>query len=559
MKNFFNNFTKIQRYRIFEISAVFLFLVATVLLIIFLPNKTTFSKINNQSSKKGEIKAIASAMPISGWTPLTVYFSAFGSYSKNGKIIKYEWDIDGNGRLDTDATTDEGYVEYTYLDNGNYHVTLQITDETGATDTATVFVNVRHPASSSVDYWEVFDDSQVKRVDIKLKQSDWDLMWSDIEAKTEVSANVIIFGEELDDVGFSMRGQFSMREGGEKKPWKINTDAYISDQEFHNLKQLIFTNCIGDSSLLWEKTAYDLMHVAGVASSNICYVEIWINITDDTKPSEFWGVYTMIERVDRKFLGNRFGQESKDGNLYKASHAQRGPMDLKYYGDSIEDYPMTNGQYAYGKENNLEDADYSDIIKLCYVIDGTEYSSPEDFTEALEEVFNVDTFLRYMAVITLTMNWDSYPFTGNNFFLFNNPVSGKFEWIPWDISWGGNVNAPLFKREANEMSQYAPLFDRVFEVEKYRLQFAAYLDLLMREFFNYEKIYEVTRDYHMMIAPYISQGSGDKMFYSETGWFTIEEFNNSWQDLADLANRRNEYVKSVIDEEINKTTLGNNQ
>jgi len=559
LKNFFNNFTKIQRYRIFEISAVFLFLVATVLLIIFLPNKTTFSQINNQSSKKGEIKAIASAMPISGWTPLTVYFSAFGSYSKNGKIIKYEWDIDGNGRLDTDATTDEGYVEYTYLDNGNYNVTLQITDETGATDTATVFVNVMHPASSSVDYWEVFDDSQVKRVDINLKQSDWDLMWSDIEAKTEVPANVIIFGEELDDVGFSMRGQFSMREGGEKKPWKINTDAYISDQEFHNLKQLIFTNCIGDSSLLWEKTAYDLMHVAGVASSNICYVEIWIDITDDTKPSEFWGVYTMIERVDRKFLGNRFGQESKDGNLYKASHAQRGPMDLKYYGDSIEDYPMTNRQYAYGKENNLDDADYSDIIKLCYVIDGAEYSSPEDFAEALEEVFNVDTFLRYMAVITLTMNWDSYPFTGNNFFLFNNPVSGKFEWIPWDITWGGNVIGPLFERESNEMSQYAPLFDRVFEVEKYRLQFAAYLDLLMREFFNYEKIYEVTRDYHMMIVPYIGQGSGDKMFYSETGWFTIEEFNYSWQDLADLANRRNEYVKSAIDEEINKTTLGNNQ
>ena len=559
MKNFFNNFTRIQRYRIFEISAVFLFLVATVLLIIFLPNKTSFSQINNQNPKKGEIKAIVSVMPISGWTPLTVYFSAFGSYSKNGKIIKYEWDIDGNGRIDTDATADDGYVEYTYLDNGNYNVTLQITDETGATDTATVFVNVKHPASSSVDYWEVFDDSQIRRVDIKVKQSDWDLIWSDIEAKYEVPADAVVFGEKLDEVGFSMRGQFSMREGGEKKPWKINTDAYISDQEFHNLKQLIFTNCIGDSSLLWEKTAYDLLHVAGVPSSNICYVEIWIDITDDTKPSEFWGVYTMIERVDRKFLGNRFSQESKDGNLYKASHAQRGPMDLKYYGDSIEDYPMINGQYAYGKENNLEDADYSDIINLCYVIDGVEYSSPEDFAEALEEVFNVDTFLRYMAVITLTMNWDSYPFTGNNFFLFNNPVSGKFEWIPWDISWGGNVNAPLFKREANEMSQYAPLFDRVFEVEKYRLQFAAYLDLLMREFFNYEKIYEVTRDYHMIIAPYISQGGGDKMFYSETGWFTIEEFNNSWQDLSDLANRRNEYIKSAIDEEINKTTLGNNQ
>ena len=30
---------------------------------------------------------------------------------------------------------------------------------------------------------------------------------------------------------------------------------------------------------------------------------------------------------------SRYGQAAKDGNLYKASHAQRGPMDLAYYGD----------------------------------------------------------------------------------------------------------------------------------------------------------------------------------------------------------------------------------
>ena len=84
----------------------------------------------------------------------------------------------------------------------------------------------------------------------------------------------------------------------------------------------------------------------------------------------FWGVYTMIERIDAKFISNRFSRDAKDGNLYKASHAQRGPMDLVYYGEKIEDYPTINGQYAYGKENNLEDPDYSDIIELCYVVDG---------------------------------------------------------------------------------------------------------------------------------------------------------------------------------------------
>ena len=337
-----------------------------------------------------------------------------------------------------------------------------------------------------------------------------------------------------------------MRESGQKKPWKINTDAYIADQEFHNLKQLIFTNNIGDITLLQEKLAYDMMYFAGVPSSHICFVEIWIDIVDDVQSPVFWGIYSMIERVDRKFVSNRFGRDSKDGNLYKASHAQRGPMDLAYYGDSIEDYPTQNGQYAYGKENNLEEPDYSDIIELCYAIDGVEYESPQDFKEALEEVFNVDSYLRYMAVTMLLMNWDSYPYTGNNFFLFNNPITGKFEWIPWDLTWGGDPAMPVFTRGPNTISEKAPLFEKVFEVESYRRQFSAYLDLLMREFFNHDDIHERAKSYHDMISPYLSQGTGDKMFYGETAWFNIDDFENSWEGLANIAGERQAYIEELL-------------
>lgn len=531
---------------------IFLFIVVAISLTLFLYPRGGITEEEAMAYEdlqtSGTIKAIASYMPIQGWTPLTVNFSAYDSYSTNGSLIKYEWDLDGNGRFDTDATDTGGYTNYSYLSNGVYNVSLRVTDDNGLSDTVSIPVNVRHPGSSSVDYWTVFDDSQVRRIDIKLRESDWELMWSDIEAKYEVPADVIVFGEVLDDIGFSMRGQFSMRESGDKKPWKINTDAYIADQEFHNLKQLIFTNNIGDSSMLQEKLSYDMMHFAGVPAGHICFVEIWIDIIDDAQPPAFWGVYSMIERVDRKFLSNRFGRDSKDGNLYKASHAQRGPMDLAYYGDSIEDYPTQNGQYAYGKENNLEQPDYSDIVNLCYVIDGVEYATPEDFAIALEEIFNVDNYLRYMAVITLTMNWDSYPNTGNNFFLFNDPVTGRFEWIPWDLTWGDDPSMPVFERGVNTISERAPLFENVFKVERYRRQFSAYLDLLMKEFFNYDEIYNKTRDYHELILPYISQGTGDKSYYGDAAWFNIEDFNNSWEDLSVRAGERKKYIEDILSE-----------
>jgi spore coat protein CotH len=407
---------------------------------------------------------------------------------------------------------------------------------------------VRHPNSSSVDYWTLFDQERVRRVEIALPQAEWERMWEEPAAKYQARADAVVFGERLEEVGFRMRGQFSLRESGTKKPWKIDTDAYIEGQEFRNLRQLLFLNNIGDPSLLQEKLAYEMMAFAGLPASHAAYVELWIDITDDDRPAHYWGVYTLVERVDNKYLANRFGRESRGGNLYKASHAQRGPMDLIYYGERIEDYPTQNGQYAYGKMNNEEEADYSDIIALCRVVDGTAYASDEAFTAALEERFNVDAFLRYMAVVTILDNWDTYPNTGNNYYLFNDPVSGRFEWIPWDLTWGGNVEAPLFGSTGPDLMERAPLYDRVFEVERYRSRYLAYVDLLLRHWFTEEYISARARYYHERVAPYVTQATGDKAFYGEAPMFPQEGFTGSWRALVDFTAERTAYLRNALQE-----------
>jgi len=531
-------------YRLFEVALIFVFLLATTALVALNPSQG----INRVEAipSSAVIQAYAYAMPAEGWSPLTVYFSAFGSQSSAGSIVKYEWDLDGNGRYDVDATLEGGYASYVYKKSGEYLVTLKVTDAQGNAATDSVTVKVRYPASSSVDYWTVFDEGQVRRVDISLTSADWDILWQNIEAKTTVPADAVIFGERLEDVGLRMRGQFSLRMSGEKKPWKIDTDFYVDGQEFHNLRQLMFLNNIGDPSMIQEKLAYDAMHFAGIPSSFACFVELWIDLTDDDRPPMFWGVYTMVERVDRKFLANRFGPENDTGNLYKASHAVSGPMDLIYHGPHITDYPTQNGLYAYGKETNEEQADYSDIIHLMYVIDGVTYATPDDFATALEKELNVDTFLRYLAVVNMLANWDSYPGTGNNYMLFYNAGADRFEWIPWDLTWGDQVQYPLFGRGGGEMGNRAPLFDRVFEVERYRVRYAGYLDLLTRYWFTEENISALASEYHNMIAPYVTQGGGDKMFFGESPMATFEMFSNSWERYPQFTRQRRAYILSVL-------------
>jgi hypothetical protein len=93
----------------------------------------------------------------------------------------------------------------------------------------------------------------------------------------------------------------------------------------------------------------------------------------------------------------------------------------------------------------------------------------------------------------------------------------------------------------------APLYDKVFEVEEYRWKFAAYIDLLTRCWFNYDNIYAQAEKYHNLIAPYITQGAGDKMYFSETqAHFNINEFYNGWTWLADFARERNTFIQQEL-------------
>jgi spore coat protein H len=495
------------------------------------------------------VTAQANAVFNNGWAPLTAQFSAYGSSSQDAEIVRYEWDLDGNGAVDFDATARRGYAQYLYSKPGLYTITLRVTDSLGRFAEDRVTVRVRHPASSSVDYASVFDDTRVRRIDISLAQSDWNAMWADPEAKVQARADATVFGEELKDVGFRMRGQFSLRTSGDKKPWKIDTDAYIDGQEYRNLRQLMLLNNIGDPSLLKEKLAYEMMYAAGLPASHTAFTELWIDIADDGEGPRYWGVYLLVERVDRKYIGNRFGAASKDGNLYKASHAQRGPMDLVYYGDRIEDYPTQGGQYAYGKMSNEAEADYSDIVELCRVIDGTTYESDAEFIRALEAVFDMDAFLRYLAVITILDNWDSYPFTGNNFFLFHDPQTGLFEWLPWDLTWGGNPQTPLFTRADPGLVDRAPLYDKAMQTGYYRRKYAAYLDLLIEAWFNRNRLSDRVQYLHRMIAPYITQSTGDKAFFGEAAMFPPGAFDHSWESILQFVTERESFVRGALRQE----------
>lgn len=508
----------------------------------------------SQKIPQVHIQAHAYALPNQGWAPLKVYFSAFGTGDETSRISKLEWDLDGNGSFETDASSNGGYASYVYTKPRNYTISLRATNSEGQFSIATTTVAVKHPVSSSVDYWSVFDDRRIRKIELRFTQANWEKMMSNPMEKRVVPANALIFGEEVRDVGISPKGNSTIGFTA-KPPFKIDFNAYHPEQEFHNLKMLLLHNNFGDSSLLREKMAYDMMRFAGVHAGFTAFVDVWVDIVDDSNPAEFLGIYTLVERPDTKYLANRFGPTNNRGNLYKAdAWFEEGAADLAYYGENIADYPHPRGELAYAlMYKDPGKADFQDIIDLCYVIDGAEYDSPEDFAAALEEVFNVDTYLRYLAVIFLTLNFDQYPDTGNNYYLYHHPETGQFEWIAWDMgnSWGhfgGDFNHPIFGTKFSlGPLQYRPLFTNVFEVEEYRQDYQAYLDLLVRHYYNQQGVGNLARQWARMLRPHLQSGNGDRMYFGPEAQSSLEGFDEGVQELIRLTIRRAKYVSEVLD------------
>ncbi|MFC4071435.1 PQQ-dependent sugar dehydrogenase [Actinoplanes subglobosus] len=87
-------------------------------------NKTPIVKVN--------------AEPTVGSAPFTVNFTSAGTVDPDGDALKYAWDFDADGDVDSRHP----YPSYTYTVNGDYRATLKVTDSTGRSASAEFLLHV---------------------------------------------------------------------------------------------------------------------------------------------------------------------------------------------------------------------------------------------------------------------------------------------------------------------------------------------------------------------------------------------------------------------------------
>nr|WP_320010684.1 PKD domain-containing protein [uncultured Desulfobulbus sp.] len=134
-----------------------------------LTDTTTTPVVVTAATENAAPTAAINVTPNSGAAPLTVTFDASGSADSDGSIASYTWHY-GDGGSGTSKT-----VTHTYTTEASFTATLQVTDDLGATGTASTTVTVQpeeDEASLNVEIGEVAVTGDWVRVSLETTFTD---------------------------------------------------------------------------------------------------------------------------------------------------------------------------------------------------------------------------------------------------------------------------------------------------------------------------------------------------------------------------------------------------
>ncbi len=334
-----------------------------------------------------------------------------------------------------------------------------------------LFLFALTPQGFSQNGASLFDESYIHEIRIYSDNTFiWDALEFDYDRSNEGRikfyrpVSILIDSNLLDTVGLRIKGYYSALNAGAKvkKPLKVDINRYYPDQEYEGVIKFNLQNALKDPSFMRDMLAYNLFRTEGLAASRSSYAKVYIN-------DKFWGLYVLVEQVDRRFLEYNFPNDG--GNLYKsmaATNLEYIDSDPEFYKDSIE------------LKTNEDEDDWSRFMQFLKVINKVNLSDAV-FEDFIQNIFDVEDFLKVLAIDKILINWDSYYAHGRNFYIYDEPSKNIFHWIPWDY----NLSFAALDPPSLTTSWYGkkPLIDNLLDRPVFlKMYVEAYMDILNNNF-----------------------------------------------------------------------------
>ena len=293
-------------------------------------------------------------------------------------------------------------------------------------------------------------------------------------------------GEAFQSVGLRIRGPVEDGHGRSSPKQDLRIDFNrLGGARFHGVDKVNLQGDFDDPSLMRRLLASRMYRAMGVPDGRAALAVVELDGTE-------LGVYTLLQPMDSRFLRAEFGRrdDADDGTLYGCAPPYCHLFDA---GETKGDYLIPDcgdgdpcGWVLETHEDDPARNGYEDLIAFIQWING---ATDEEFDAGIEDRFDVDGFLRFLAVATAIGDYDGYLKSYEDFSLYHRPDTDRWVFLPEDHDrsygdgsckgslepTGGPVLPPWCGWEAR------PLGDRILGVDAYRALYLAYVEEVATE------------------------------------------------------------------------------
>lgn len=287
-------------------------------------------------------------------------------------------------------------------------------------------------------YQQFFDINNKIQINIDITDEELAKLQADYEKYSAMNSKSPIYrdtalsitittkdGEEkydFENVGIRMKGNTSRTDFYSEKDGIYNLIHFRIEfpEKFAGLEHLeLRWNKLDDTTYIREYYAYEFFRDNGILAphTNLASVDV-AGIHE--------GVFTIVEPIDKIFLERNLPEEEWDGDLYKACWTWQGAKLTSDMTIGLED--EEKGEfYNYDLKNNKKTSEHELMKNLIEKLNSDNVTK-----EMLEEVVDMDYFLKFAAVSYFAGNPDDIRYDYNNYYVYFLKSNDKAIFIPYD-------------------------------------------------------------------------------------------------------------------------------
>ena len=275
---------------------------------------------------------------------------------------------------------------------------------------------------------DFYDESVIQELYLTIRPADWgtlkrnylsnDYYQCNFEWKSPKGKSA-----KLESIGIRSRGRGSR--SGDKPNLRLDFNRYEESQQFLGLKSATLKANNQDASMMHERIVMEVFTRMGLPAPREAYAKLYIN-------NEFFGLYNLIETIDKDFLTRNF--KENDGYLYEWKPRGEAPgYHFEWLGDSPTNYVYSDSHnFGFDPATHEKDPNPAPLVELVRRIN---QSSDGDFLRVVSEYLDLREFTTHVAIENVMGEFDGIlgdVFGMNNFYFYRFEKKNLHQFLPWD-------------------------------------------------------------------------------------------------------------------------------